>query len=150
MMKCKSLLLLMLAAMSIPAAQIKDVRFGCDANGCQMNFQFGSNKNLPSFFQKYDASSHQLMIGFSETDFALGDGIFDVVSNEEIMEIAKMVLRKYNAAVDLDYFYYFLTNQDFLYYITLYYRVVVILVPLQGLLCYTEKDVVDWFISPTA
>ncbi len=77
-MKCKSLLLLMLAAMSIPAAQIKDVRFGCDANGCQMNFQFGSNKNLPSFFQKYDASSHQLMIGFSETDFALGDGIFDV------------------------------------------------------------------------
>lgn len=77
-MKCKSLLLLMLAAMSIPAAQIKDVRFGCDANGCQMNFQFSSDKNLPSFFQKYDASSHQLLIGFSETDFALGEGLLNI------------------------------------------------------------------------
>ena len=33
---------------------------------------------------------------------------------------------------------------------SLYYRVVVILVPLQGLLCYTVRDVVDWFTSLTA
>ena len=32
---------------------------------------------------------------------------------------------------------------------SLYYRVVVIKAPLQGL-CYTVRDAVDWFVSPTA
>ena len=33
--------------------------------------------------------------------------------------------------------------------VSLYYRVVVIRVPLQGM-CYTVRDAVDWFVSPTA
>ena len=33
--------------------------------------------------------------------------------------------------------------------ISLYYRVVVFKAPLQGL-CYTVRDAVDWFVSPTA
>nr|DAI28950.1 MAG TPA: Protein A26 virus, virus entry, acid [Caudoviricetes sp.] len=32
---------------------------------------------------------------------------------------------------------------------SLYYRVVVFRAPLQGL-CYTVRDAVDWFCSPTA
>ena len=38
---------------------------------------------------------------------------------------------------------------EFLIINSLYYRVVVIRVPLQGL-CYTVRDAVDWLCSPTA
>ncbi|MBS5675980.1 MAG: hypothetical protein KHW94_09120, partial [Clostridium sp.] len=37
----------------------------------------------------------------------------------------------------------------FFMFFSLYYRVVVIRVPLQGL-CYTVRDAVDWLCSPTA
>ena len=77
-MKCKFLFLMMsLAAVSF-AAQIKDVRLACDAKGCQSVFVFASEKNLPTFFQKYDAASGKLTIGFSDTQFALGEGEFAV------------------------------------------------------------------------
>ncbi len=77
-MKYKFLFLMMsLAAVSF-AAQIKDVRLACDAKGCQSVFVFASEKNLPTFFQKYDAASGKLTIGFSDTQFALGEGEFAV------------------------------------------------------------------------
>ena len=76
-MKCKFLLMLLSSAVALQAALIKDVRFNC-ANNCQMEFQFASDKNLPTFYQKYDNASKTLTVGFSESDFALGVGNFDV------------------------------------------------------------------------
>ncbi len=77
-MKCKFLLMLLSSAVAIQAAMIKDVRFSCSAKDCQMLFQFASDKNLPTFFQKYDEASKKLTVGFSETDFAFGVGNYDV------------------------------------------------------------------------
>ena len=76
-MKCKFLLMLLSSAVALQAALIKDVRFNC-AKTCQMEFQFASDKNLPTFFQKYDNSSKMLTVGFSETDFALGVGNYNI------------------------------------------------------------------------
>jgi len=76
-MKCKFLLMLLSSAVALQAALIKDVRFDCSKN-CQMVFQFASDKNLPTFFQKYDNASKTLTVGFSESDFALGTGNYDV------------------------------------------------------------------------
>ncbi|WP_405323624.1 hypothetical protein [Fibrobacter sp.] len=76
-MKCKFLLMLLSSAVALQAALIKDVRFNC-ANNCQMEFQFASDKNLPTFYQKYDNASNTLTVGFSESDFALGVGKYDV------------------------------------------------------------------------
>ncbi|WP_290763729.1 hypothetical protein [Fibrobacter sp. UBA4297] len=76
-MKCKFLLMLLSSAVAMQAAMIKDVRFDCSKN-CQMVFQFASDKNLPTFFQKFDNASKTLTVGFSGSDFALGVGNFDV------------------------------------------------------------------------
>ena len=76
-MKCKFLLMLLSSAVALQAALIKDVRFNC-AKTCQMEFEFASDKNLPTFFQKYDNSSKMLTVGFSETDFALGVGNYNI------------------------------------------------------------------------
>ena len=76
-MKCKFLLMLLSSAVALQAALIKDVRFNC-AKNCQMEFQFASDKNLPTFFQKYDNASKTLLVGFSESDFALGLGNYDI------------------------------------------------------------------------
>ena len=76
-MKCKFLLMLLSSAVALQAALIKDVRFNC-AKTCQLEFQFASDKNLPTFFQKYENASKMLTVGFSETDFALGVGSYNI------------------------------------------------------------------------
>ena len=86
MMKMKILLLLLAFTAFASAAQIKDVRFDCSAKGCQVVFAFASEKNLPTFFQKYDASSKKLTVGFSETSFALGEGSYDVDANSKFVK----------------------------------------------------------------
>ena len=90
MMKIKILLLLLAFAAFAGAAQIKDVKFTCDAKGCQVVFAFASDKNLPTFFQKYDASSKKLTVGFSETTFALGEGGYDVDANSKFVKSMKV------------------------------------------------------------
>lgn len=90
MMKMKILLLLLAFTAFASAAQIKDVRFDCNAKGCQVVFAFASSQNLPTFFQKYDASSKKLTVGFSETSFALGEGNYDVDANSKFVKSMKV------------------------------------------------------------
>ena len=85
-MKMKILLLLLAFTAFASAAQIKDVRFDCNAKGCQVVFAFASSQNLPTFFQKYDASSKKLTVGFSETSFALGEGSYDVDASSKFVK----------------------------------------------------------------
>ena len=94
-MKCKILLSLFALAMASYAAQIKDVRFACDAKGCQLVFAFASDKNLPTFFQKYDVSSQKLTVGFSESSFALGEGEFAVEDGSKFIKSMKVFNDKY-------------------------------------------------------
>ncbi|MCQ2055515.1 MAG: hypothetical protein MJY82_09540 [Fibrobacter sp.] len=78
MIKNKFILLFLFVAVAANAAQIKDVRFSCDAKKCAVVFQFASDKDLPTFYQKYDAGSKKLTLGFSASDFAMGEGTYDV------------------------------------------------------------------------
>ena len=94
-MKCRILLSLLALAMASYAAQIKDVRFACDAKGCQLVFAFASDKNLPTFFQKYDVSSQKLTVGFSESSFALGEGEFAVEDGSKFIKSMKVFNDKY-------------------------------------------------------
>lgn len=97
-MKCKFLLMLLSSAVALQAALIKDVRFDCSKN-CQMVFQFASDKNLPTFFQKYDNASKTLTVGFSESDFALGTGSYDVDQSSPFvrsMSVSKELYRGMN------------------------------------------------------
>ncbi len=97
-MKCKFLLMLLSSAVALQAALIKDVRFNC-AKNCQMEFQFASDKNLPTFFQKYDNTSKTLTVGFSETDFALGVGNYNIDASSPFvrtMSVAKEPYRGMN------------------------------------------------------
>ena len=83
MIKNKLIALFLFVAVAANAAQIKDVRFNCDAKKCAMTFQFASDSDLPTFFQKYDAKTRRLTLGFSATTFALGEGVFDVDASSE-------------------------------------------------------------------
>lgn len=97
-MKCKFLLMLLSSAVALQAALIKDVRFDCSKNR-QMVFQFASDKNLPTFFQKYDNTSKTLTVGFSESDFALGSGDYDVDGSSPFirsMSVSKELYRGMN------------------------------------------------------
>ncbi|SIN93141.1 hypothetical protein [Fibrobacter sp. UWB11] len=97
-MKCKFLLMLLSSAVALQAALIKDVRFNCTKT-CQMEFQFASDKNLPTFFQKYDNASKTLTVGFSESDFALGIGNYDIDASSPFvhsMSVSKEVYRGMN------------------------------------------------------
>ena len=94
-MKCRILLSLLALAMASYAAQIKDVRFACDAKGCQLVFAFASDKNLPTFFQKYDAASQKLTVGFSESSFALGEGDFVVEDGSKFVKSMKVFKDNY-------------------------------------------------------
>ncbi|SHK69777.1 hypothetical protein [Fibrobacter sp. UWEL] len=85
-MKLKFLLIFMIAAVSSYAAQIKDVKFTCDSKGCRMAFAFASEKDLPTFFQKYDAKSGKLTLAFSESSFALGEGSFDIEKGSKFVK----------------------------------------------------------------
>ena len=88
------LLFLSLVAVS-SAAQIKDVRFVCDLKKCEMGFEFASDEDLPTFFQKYDASAKKLTVGFSNTEFALGVGTFDIDANSEWVKSLRVFKDKY-------------------------------------------------------
>jgi hypothetical protein len=101
MMKMKILLLLLAFTAFASAAQIKDVRFDCSAKGCQVVFAFASEKNLPTFFQKYDAASKKLTVGFSETTFALGEGDYDVDANSKFVKSMKVFKDAYKGTAFL-------------------------------------------------
>ena len=49
MMRIRLLLSLLAFAVAANAAVIKDVRFACDAKGCNAVFAFASDKDLPTF-----------------------------------------------------------------------------------------------------
>ena len=83
MIKNKLIALFLFVAVAANAAQIKDVRFNCEAKKCAMTFQFASDSDLPTFFQKYDAKTRRLTLGFSATTFALGEGVFDVDASSD-------------------------------------------------------------------
>ena len=100
-MKMKILLLLFAFTAFASAAQIKDVRFDCSAKGCQVVFAFASDKNLPTFFQKYDAASKKLTVGFSETTFALGEGDYDIDANSKFVKSMKVFKDAYKGTAFL-------------------------------------------------
>ena len=85
MIKNKLIALFLFVAVAVNAAQIKDVVFDC-SKSCTITFKFASDKDLPSFFQKYDAKSHKLTLGFSTTSFALGEGTFAVDDASEFVK----------------------------------------------------------------
>ena len=85
MIKNKLITLFLFVAVAVNAAQIKDVVFDC-SKSCTITFKFASDKDLPSFFQKYDAKSHKLTLGFSTTTFALGEGNYDVDASSEFVK----------------------------------------------------------------
>ena len=85
MIKNKIIALFLFVAVAVNAAQIKDVVFDC-SKSCSITFKFASDKDLPSFFQKYDAKSHKLTLGFSTTTFALGEGNYDVDASSEFVK----------------------------------------------------------------
>ncbi len=93
-MKCKFLLMLLSSTVALQAALIKDVRLNC-AKNCQMEFQFASDKDLPTFFQKYDNASKKLTVGFSETDFALGVGNYDVDQSSSLVRSMRVFKEPY-------------------------------------------------------
>ena len=79
----KLLLLLSLSSVFALAAEIKNVDYSCGAKDCSLKFQFSSAKQLPNFFQKFDASTHKLTIGFSDTKFALGEDFYALDSDSK-------------------------------------------------------------------
>ncbi len=82
MMK-KLLLLLSLSSAFALGAEIKNVDYSCGAKDCSLKFEFSSAKQLPNFFQKYDASTHKLTIGFSDTKLALGESFYVLDPNSK-------------------------------------------------------------------
>ncbi|MBQ3721651.1 MAG: hypothetical protein II850_11855 [Fibrobacter sp.] len=86
----KLITLFLFVAVAVNAAQIKDVSFGCDKSNCAVTFKFASDKDLPSFFQKYDAKSHKLTLGFSTSEFALGMGAFEIDPSSEWVKSMKV------------------------------------------------------------
>lgn len=95
MMKKVFILLFLAFAASSLAAQIKDVRFVCDAKKCGLEYQFASEEDLPTFFQKYDAASKKLTVGFSDTEFALGEGSYDIDAASEWVKSMRVFKDKY-------------------------------------------------------
>ena len=90
MMMNKLIALFLFVAVAVNAAQIKDVSFGCDKSNCAVTFKFASDKDLPSFFQKYDAKSRKLTLGFSTSEFALGLGTFETDPSSEWVKSMKV------------------------------------------------------------
>ena len=95
MMKNKFILLFLFVAVAANAALIKDVRFNCDSKNCAVAFQFASDKDLPTFFQKYDAVNKKLTVGFSGTTFAMGEGTYDVDATAEWIRSMKVFKEQY-------------------------------------------------------
>ncbi len=95
MMKKLFVLLFLTFAVVASAAQIKDMKFVCDAKKCGIEFQFASEDDLPTFFQKYDASGKKLTVGFSSTEFALGEGNYDIDAASEWVKFMRVFKEKY-------------------------------------------------------
>ena len=95
MIKNKLISLFLFVAVAANATLIKDVRFNCDAKNCAVAFQFASDKDLPTFFQKYDAAGKKLTVGFSGTDFALGEGSYDVDASSEWIRSMRVFKEQY-------------------------------------------------------
>ncbi len=72
------MLLLSFASVLAFGAEIKDVAYSCSAKECSLRFQFASAKNLPNFYQKYDAAAHKLTVGFSDTKTSFDGMTFDL------------------------------------------------------------------------
>ena len=98
MMKNKLIALFLFVAVAVNAAQIKDMSLDCGAKGCALTFKFASDKDLPSFYQKYDAQSHKLSLGFSATSFALGEGIFEIDAASNFVKSMKVYKEPYRGA----------------------------------------------------
>ena len=97
-MKNKLIALFLFVAVAVNAAQIKDMSLDCGAKGCALTFKFASDKDLPSFYQKYDAKSHKLSLGFSATSFALGEGIFEIDAASNFVKSMKVYKEPYRGA----------------------------------------------------
>ena len=89
MMKNKLITLFLFVAVAANAAQIKDVVFDCN-KGCAITFKFASEKDLPSFYQKYDAKAHKLTVGFSTSEFALGAGAYEIDPSSDWIKSMKV------------------------------------------------------------
>ena len=94
-MKNKLILLFLFVAVAANAALIKDVRFNCDSKNCAVAFQFASDKDLPTFFQKFDAANKKLTLGFSGTDFAMGEGTYEVDGSSEWVRSMRVFKEQY-------------------------------------------------------
>ncbi len=91
------MLLLSFASVLAFGAEIKDVAYSCSAKDCSLRFQFASAKNLPNFYQKYDAAAHKLTVGFSDTKTSFDGMTFDLsdakgLSNVRVFTDASMKL----------------------------------------------------------
>ena len=98
MMKNKLVVLFLFVAVAVNAAQIKDMSLDCGAKGCALTFKFASDKDLPSFYQKYDAKSHKLSLGFSATSFALGEGNFEIDAASNFVKSMRVYKEPYRGA----------------------------------------------------
>ncbi len=83
----KWMLLLSLSSVLAFAAEIKDVSYSCAAKECSLRFQFASAKDLPNFFQKYDAATHKLTVGFSNTKTSLSGMSFELGESSGIRAV---------------------------------------------------------------
>ena len=86
----KLLLLLSLLSAWAFSAEIKNVDYSCGSKDCSLKFQFASAKNLPNFFQKYDAGKHQLTIGFSDTKLVSGDASYVVDAKSKCLRSVRI------------------------------------------------------------
>ena len=98
MIKNKLIALFLFVAVAVNAAQIKDMSLDCGAKGCALTFKFASDKDLPSFYQKYDAKSHKLSLGFSATSFALGEGNFEIDAASNFVKSMRVYKEPYRGA----------------------------------------------------
>ena len=98
MMKNKLIVLFLFVAVAVNAAQIKDMSLDCGAKGCALTFKFASDKDLPSFYQKFDAKSHKLSLGFSATSFALGEGHFEIDATSSFVKSMSVYKEPYRGA----------------------------------------------------
>ena len=98
MMKNKLIALFLFVAVAVNAAQIKDMSLDCGAKGCALTFKFASDKDLPSFYQKFDAKSHKLSLGFSATSFALGEGHFEIDATSSFVKSMSVYKEPYRGA----------------------------------------------------
>lgn len=85
-MKVKLVLLsACLLAGSAVAAQVKDVQFACGKKSCDVTFKFASDKGLPGYFQKYDAKTSKWTVAFAASDFAVGEGEFQIDDSSDLL-----------------------------------------------------------------